>query len=211
MHKLSKALRVFGLLLLMSALALTVYNICEDNRAKAISQEIVEILKEEHVPAELQGSVDKADSVCLSEPKTRVPDYILNPEMAMPVKIVNGQEYVGMLSIPELSLQLPVINDWDYPKLKEAPCLYSGSAYLDNLVIMAHNYQSHFGKINTLSIGSQLTFTDMDDNIFHYQVVATELISPTSVDEVVNSQWNLTLFTCTIGGQSRIAVRCERI
>ena len=127
------------------------------------------------------------------------------------MKIVNGQEYVGMLSIPELSLQLPVINDWDYPKLKEAPCLYSGSAYLDNLVIMAHNYQSHFGKINTLSIGSQLTFTIMDDNIFHYQVVATELISPTSVDEVVNSQWNLTLFTCTIGGQSRIAVRCERI
>ena len=211
MHKLSDVLRVLGFLLLAAALVLTFYNICDDNRAKATSQEIVEILQEDHVPVEKQESTGKVDPVCVTEPQKQIPNYILNPEMAMPVKTVNGQEYVGMLSILELSLQLPVINNWDYPKLKEAPCLYTGSAYQDNLVIMAHNYQSHFGKINTLSIGSRLTFMDMDGNVFQYQVVATELMNPTSVDEVVNSQWDLTLFTCTIGGKSRIAVRCERV
>lgn len=29
------------------------------------------------------------------------------------------------------------------------------------------------------------------------------------VDKMTSGGWSLTLFTCTVGGQSRIAVRCE--
>ena len=210
MHKLSDYFRSTGLLLLAAALALTIYNICDDNRAKATSREILQDLQTERISAKVRDTGDSMDDA-FSAQETQIPDYILNPEMAMPVKTVDGQEYVGMLSISELSLHLPVINEWDYPKLKDAPCLYTGTAYQDDLVIMAHNYQSHFGKINTLPVGSKITFTDMDNNEFHYRVVTTELMNPTAVEDVVNSQWALTLFTCTAGGQSRIVVRCERV
>ena len=67
-----------------------------------------------------------------------LPDYVLNPEMDMPEKEVDGQRYIGVLRIPALSLELPVISEWSYSGLKESPCRYIGSAYLNNMVIVAH-------------------------------------------------------------------------
>ena len=31
---------------------------------------------------------------------------------------------------------------------------------------------------------------------------------PTSVQEMTDGDWDLTLFTCTVGGKSRVTVRC---
>lgn len=138
-----------------------------------------------------------------------IPDYILNPEMDMPEEEINGQQYIGVLKIPALSLELPVISAWSYPNLKVAPCRYSGSAYLNNMVVAAHNYQSHFGKLETLSQDDEVSFSDMDGNVFSYKVVEIETLSPYAIEEMTNGDWDLTLFTCTVGGQSRVAVRCE--
>ena len=37
-------------------------------------------------------------------------------------------------------LELPIMSDWDYGRLKIAPCRYYGSVRGENLVLMAHNY-----------------------------------------------------------------------
>ena len=34
---------------------------------------------------------------------------------------------------------------------------------------------------------------------------------PKQVKEMVTGEWDLTLFTCTLGNESRIAVRCDRL
>ena len=128
----------------------------------------------------------------------------------MPVKNVDGKEYVGIITMHQLGIELPVMSDWSYSKLKQAPCLYSGSVYQDNLVIMAHNYRSQFGRIRRLTTGSQITFTDMDGNVFAYLVAAIEVLDPLEVENVTNGEWDLTLFTCTLGGESRVVVRCEK-
>ena len=52
------------------------------------------------------------------------------------------------------------------------------------------------------------TFTDGDGNVFTYQVAALEQLLPTQVKEMSAGGWDLTLFTCTIGGQQRVTVRC---
>ena len=137
-----------------------------------------------------------------------IPDYILNPEMDMPEEDVDGQKYIGVLRIPDLSLELPVISNWSYPNLKNAPCRYAGSAYMNNMVIAAHNYNSHFGHLKDLSPGDEVTFTDVDGNVFQYEVSALEILSPFAVEEMTSGDWDLTLFTCTVGGQSRVTVRC---
>lgn len=69
-----------------------------------------------------------------------ISDYILNPEMDMPTQEIDGQDYIGTLVIESLGLSLPIISEWSYPRLRIAPCRYAGSAYLDNMVIAAHNY-----------------------------------------------------------------------
>ena len=123
---------------------------------------------------------------------------------------IDGEVYIGTLDIPALELSLPVMSEWSYPKLKLAPCRYKGSAYRNDLIICAHNYNSHFGRLKELEPGDEIVFTDADGNAFFYSVVTTETLAPTAIDEMESSGWDLTLFTCTIGGAKRVTVRCKQ-
>ena len=219
MNKLGNVFSAIGILILLAAALLTVHNIRDDNRAKATSEMVVAVLEDENVtaPTVPQNAPDETvhqeqtQSVSADTTEETIPDYALDPNREMPVKKIDGKDYIGILEIPEISITLPVMGEWDYPKLKDAPCRYSGSPYQDNLVIMAHNFQSHFGKIGKLSVGSRVTFTDLDDNVFTYQVAYTEVLEPTEVEDVTSGVWPLTLFTCTTGGQYRSVVRCELV
>lgn len=190
-HK-GKGLIFTGLLLIAAALFLTGYNLFDQMRAQRSAAQAAAQLAE-RLPQTTQ---------------TDVPDYLLTPEMEMPVETIDGVDYVGVLRIPALALELPVISQWSYPLLKIAPCRYSGSAYQNNLVLCAHNYASHFGNLKNLHIGAAVTFTDMDGNLFTYQVAELETLPPQAAEEMENGDWDLTLFTCTVGGQSRVTVRC---
>lgn len=108
-----------------------------------------------------------------------------------------------------IDLKLPVLSEWSYLLLKKAPCRYSGSAYLDNLVIVAHNYRTHFGKLKELEVGTEVIFTDAAGNRFEYKVAAVEALTPQSVEDMTSGEWALSLFTCTLDGKSRVTVRCE--
>ena len=131
--------------------------------------------------------------------------------MEMPVVEIDGREYVGTLYLPTIGRTLPVLNGWSGELLKIAPCRYLGSAYNDNLIVMAHNYDSHFGRLKKLQIGDPVTFQDVEDHDFEYEVVSLEILNPEDVEPMEEGDWDLTLFTCTIGGKTRITVRCARM
>lgn len=139
------------------------------------------------------------------------PEYVRFPEMEMPVVEVEGNSYVCTLRIPELGLELPVMSDWSYPQLKIAPCRYQGSAYQNDLIIIAHNYASHFGHLKELLPGAEVTVTDMAGNLFCYAVAETEILAPHQVEALENTDYPLTLLTCTLGGRTRVTVRCEKV
>ena len=124
---------------------------------------------------------------------------------------IGGDDYIGYLSIPALELDLPIMADWDYPRLQIAPCRYFGSVNGRNLVLMAHNYSSHFGRISELKLGDTILFTDMDGHTTHYQVEGRDVLPPDAVEEMTSGEYDLTLFTCTYGGKSRVTVYCTRI
>ena len=106
-----------------------------------------------------------------------------------------------------MELELPVISEWNYPNLKIAPCRYGGSAYLNNLIICGHNYRSHFGNLKHLTVGDLAFFTDTDGNVFTYKMVGQETLSKTSAEAMESGEWDLTLFTCTVGGKNRVTIR----
>lgn len=196
-----------GLLLVVAALFLTVFNLYEEQKAAQLSMAVLRELPEEmrnHLPIE-DTTEDSAEADLV------YPDYVLNPNMDMPAVEVDGHDYIGVLEIPALELELPVMSTWSYPNLKIAPCRYTGSAYLDDMVIAAHNYSQHFGRLKELSGGETVIFTDADGNVFTYEVALVETLMPTDIEEMESGEWDLTLFTCTIGGSSRVTVRCEQI
>lgn len=201
-----------GLLLIAAALFLASYNLYDELRAEQAARQVVTQL-DAYLPAEAapEAPSDSAggQEPLVSDKRTVIPDYVLSPNMEMPVETINGIDFIGVLRIPALELELPVISEWNYPNLKTAPCRYSGSTYLNNLIICGHNYTSHFGTLKNLWEGDIATFTDMDGNVFTYKMVERETLNPTDIEEMESGNWDLTLFTCTVGGQSRVTIRFE--
>ena len=190
-----------GLLLIAAALALAAYNVIDAQRAARSAAQALEALSQTTAASAAEPEDASADNA---------PAYLADPEMPMPTVSFDGNDYIGRVDIPSLGLSLPVISEWSYPRLKIAPCRYTGSAYLDNLIIAAHNYSSHFGNLNRLNTGDTVTFTDVDGNQFTYAVSLIEDLPGTAIEEMQAGEWDLTLFTCTLGGRSRVTVRCER-
>lgn len=209
-----------GLLFLAAALILTLYNVWDESRADAAAQNVLEQLREDSEKEWQQEAKEveeyeedqTEEEVGLQSPdEVEIPNYILNPNMSMPTTEIDGNSYIGTLYIEALGLSLPIMSDWSYEKLRIAPCRYSGSAYTQNLVLAGHNYRKHFSGLKSLSIGDRITFTDMDGNTFVYEVGDVEILQPTAVEEMTDSGWDLSLFTCTYGGQTRFTLRCRQL
>ena len=189
-----------GAVLILSALLLLIYNRCEDVRA---GQEAESLL------ASVEAAISVQEMATPNKPEsTEALSPPLDPEM--PVVTLDGYEYVGYVEIPTLGLKLPVMAEWDYTRLRIAPCRQFGSSRTDNLVIAAHNYDTHFGKLKELSKGDTVIFTDMEGIVSTYCVEKLETLSPDAVDTVLNSGYDLVLYTCTKGGKTRVTVFCDR-
>lgn len=188
---------IIGLLLLVAALLLTCFNLYDQFRGERSVDNIMDKMILKNGEHSLQEG--------------EIPDYILNPDMEMPVETIDGRDFIGTLEIPSLNLNLPIISQWSYGNLRVAPCRYDGSAYKNDMILAAHNYPSHFGNLKYLKEGEYVIFTDADGNKFTYTAVVRETLMPTAVNEMLSKEeddWDLTLFTCTVGGRSRVVVRC---
>ena len=200
MHKRRGTLLIaVGLLLLLGAAGLTVYNINQDimagKRSDAVMDELVGYLADVPIRRVVSQAASEYDLVATME----------EPE---PLDL-DGNLYMGLITIPRLGLQLPVQHEWSYPNLKISPCRMQGSPMTEDLVILAHNYQQHFGTINQLEAGDEVSVTLVDGTTYVYSVDHQEVVVPTAVEEVTSGEWPLTLFTCTIGGRTRVVVRCN--
>lgn len=199
--KIGNILIILGLLLLGAALGLFAYNRLQSANARAASQQVIR-----QIVSQLETIPESTEDAALL-PQETLP---VLPSKQMKELIIDGQPYIGLLTVPSLSLELPVISDWNYQKLKIAPCRYCGTVAGNDLVLMAHNYASHFGTLDRLNPEDMLYFTDVDGTTTAYKVVALDILDPYAVEEVVAGEFDLTLFTCTYGGATRVCVYCER-
>ena len=195
---------ILGAVLVLGALGLAVYNQNEAAQAQQISAAVL---------PELMEKIRQEKSEAVTEPPTQqIPESLRTPEdVEMAETVIDGERYIGCLSVPGLELELPVMSDWSYPQLRKAPCRYYGTALGGDLVLMAHNYARHFGYISQLKAGDPVYFTDADGNVHCYEVAAVDVLAPTAVEEMTAGDFDLTLFTCTYGGKSRVTVFCDRV
>ena len=198
-RKAGKLLMTIGLLLIAAAFLLMVYNIWESKKAENMSEEILNQIK------------DGQDENVRSDDADEKPLYEIYPDMEMPVLTIDGVDYIGILTVPSLGLELPVAGNWSYPNLRRSPCRYKGSAYSNDMIIAGHNYSRHFGGLKNLAIGEEISFRDVDGHIFQYQVDDIETIPGTAVEDMDAGEWDMTLFTCTYGGKSRVTIRCRKL
>ena len=194
-----------GAVLIFGALSLFLRNRHEAEEAGASRQVVLPQLME---VIEESGQTD-SEPITYEQPVGTPVEFLDPAAFEMTEVQINGYAYIGYLSIPKLNLELPIMADWDYNRLRVAPCRYVGSVRGEDLVIMAHNYASHFGSLSKLTEGDSVVFTDMDGVVTAYQVVGRDILDPYAVEEMISGEFDLTLFTCTYGGQSRVTVYCD--
>lgn len=215
---LARLCTLLGLLLLLTSAGLALHNIKEDQRSSAACAEVMEqimAIRQEKQEGKIPSAAPEPETTEASreteetgEPEElpEIPD-IYDPTMTE--VMIYGYPYIGYLSVPDLELALPIISEWSYPRFQIAPCRVSGTVLEKNLVLGAHNYPSHFGRLSQLSRGADIYFTDMDDNAYHYQVADIEILQPNDIDLLTAGEYPLTLFTCTYGGKTRVTIRCD--
>lgn len=188
-RKLGAVLIALGTALVLSALGLYLVNRQASDHAMQVSRQVMPQMVER---------------ITLRREQEPEPYY-----GSLPVESIDGYGYVGYLSIPALELEQPVLSELDLQGLEIAPCRYSGDRADRGLVIGGHNYSHNFGRLSRLRVGDDVSFVDMDGRQYDYQVSEVEILPPTAVEEMISTDYDLTLFTCTFGGADRIAVRCD--
>ncbi|MBQ3182561.1 MAG: sortase [Clostridia bacterium] len=182
---------LFGVILVLIALCLYIFNTSEDTRASKYSAKALE------------------DVVDVIENNKNEINTDTASDMQMPTAEIDGESYIGYIYIPTLEdLELPVMSEWSYDRLKKSPCKYSGNVYEGNMVLLGHNYTAHFGKLSRLTQGDKVYFTDINGILYSYEVVGIDILDQTDIEAMSSGEYDLSLFTCDYSGKNRLTVRC---
>ncbi len=164
-------------------------------QAQALLNEVIE--KTEKKAEEEEGRTEQESAVVETEEE--------------PVVVVNGDAFCGRIVIDKLDIALPVFQEWNYARLKEAPCRYTGGLDSEDMIIAAHNYKSHFGDLHLLQVGDEILFVDAASTEHRYLVSEITTLDGTAIEDMKAGDWDFTLFTCTKGGAQRVTVRCNKV
>ncbi len=221
-------------MLILSALLLFLHNRLEARRwSRAAAETLTEIqtvidqrsaVREEQETAPVpmteqeapSGQADPADNPLWENPEDW-PDTDFDPtaeptpEAAeMPTVTLSEISYVGVISIPALGIELPVMSSGNYDRLNLGPICQFGSPATGDMVIAAHNTNDFFGRIDSLRPGDTVTFTDVNGRVYRYVVSHGELLQVGQVSEARNNGYALGLYTCAYDGTLRFIVLCDR-
>lgn len=198
-----RLLIIIGAMLLAAALSLNYYNWFHAKQSVSNMDSALAVLKE------AIGDESEITSSAIDDNDNGSESQVVDDNGVE----LDGKIYIGTISLPSLGQEFPVIKNWSYPDMNVAPCRYDGSRSGRDLIICAHNYKGFFDKLDKLNAGDEVIFTDIYGRKFNYEVSYSELIGgwdTASMYRGAAEDWDLTLFSFTWSGYSRVTVRCVR-
>lgn len=119
---------------------------------------------------------------------------------------------IGVLSIPQLGVELPVLSECNDDLLKISVCRFGGGQIPEKperMIVSGHNYRSHFGRLSSLVPGDEVRFTNLEGIEYRYAVSELTDISAGDRESLGQGEWDITLLTCNFDRSKRILVRCR--
>ena len=136
----------------------------------------------------------------------------------------DGTEYyaVGIITIPKIGIEYPILSTWSDALLDNAPCRYDGPKNpneVGNFVIIGHNYRNEqankfFTNIHKLEVLDTILITDMSNKTVEYAVYDKEVIEDddfSCTNQNTNGKKEITLITCHDLGKRRIAIKAVEV
>lgn len=202
-RKAGTVLVVVGILLMGIAVGLTGYNTWLSDQAAEASRQALEAIK---------GTETAALSPADAEPILESTEQVGPPEPEeLELFELEGDDYIGWISIPAFELELPIMHQIQEDRLKKAPCLEKGSPITNDAVISGHNYKSHFLALHKVQPGETVYFNHLNGFRAEYAVKECAVVDPRDLEAVLESGYALVLYTCTSDGENRWAVYCDRV
>lgn len=183
-----------GILLVCVALGIHLLEKHRDQMAGQTAQLLLQQLDLSKISTEQAPTLEEAEQQDPQLPEKYYMDYPL----------------IGSIYVPAMDVRLPVLNRWDEDMLEVAPCRYEGGISSGSMIIMGHNYRSHFRFLHSLPEGAEVVFENTAGREFRYRVAHIDYLQRNQ-GEKLPSEHPLILFTCTPGGLERIVVRCEAV
>ncbi len=119
---------------------------------------------------------------------------------------------VGLISIPEIDLELPILYGLDNENLAVGAGTMDPDQRMGtgNYALAGHYTQSPtalFGPLHIIDVGMSIYLTDMT-HTFEYEVTSLETVPPTRVDVLdPTTEPTITIVTCTFDATERLIVK----
>ena len=193
-----------GLVMVFAAMGLHLTEVRKDAMAGENSQILLQYLEQAYVPVEVPEVPATDGDLSMLEREEGLPIVTKMPE-----REYLGYAMIGTVRVPSVGIQLPVMSKWSYSLLDVAPCRYTGSIPGEDMIVMGHNYKSHFTPLHKVELDAQVEFEDVNGVVYRYRVAEIITLHKSEKAELP-SDYPLTLFTCMPNGRDRLIVRCEK-
>jgi len=224
MFKFEFVLSIF-LLCILSSYA--IYAEYDRNKSEQVSQEILagitfepetEIIEEEVTVIILNAIPEEEEIVA----ETQIVQTEVEVEVPQEQRSVanDGTEYysIGVINIPSINVNYPILSTYSDALLKIAPCKFHGPNpnEVGNLCIAGHNYRNSkfFSKVPKLENGDIIEITDLGGNTVTYAVYDKFIVNPDELEctsQLTGGRREITLITCTDDNKQRYIIKAREI
>ena len=224
MFKFEFILSVF-LLCVLSSYA--IYAEYDRNKSEQVSQEILagisfepetEIIEEE-VTVVILNAIPEEEEI-IAETQTIQTEVVVDVPEEQRSVANDGTEYysIGIVNIPSINVNYPILSTYSDSLLKIAPCKFHGPNpnEVGNLCIAGHNYRNSkfFSKVPKLENGDIVEITDLGGNTVTYAVYDKFIVNPDELEctsQLTGGRREITLITCTDDNKQRYIIKAREI
>lgn len=223
LFKIEFFLSVF-LLCVLSSYA--IYAEYDRNKSEQVSQEILaginfspetEIIEEE-VTVVILNAIPEEEQIAQTQTvQTEVTIDVPDEQKSV---ASDGTEYytIGVVNIPSIDVNYPILSTYSDELLKIAPCKFHGPNpnEIGNLCIAGHNYRNSkfFSKVPNMELGDTIEITDLSGNTITYAVYDKFIVNPDELDctsQLTGGKKEITLITCTDDNKQRHIIKAREI
>lgn len=123
---------------------------------------------------------------------------------------------IGVINIPSINVNYPILSTYTDELLKIAPCRFHGPNpnEVGNLCIAGHNYKNSkfFSKVPNLQSGDKIEITDLSGRMLTYTVYDKFIVNPDELEctsQLTNGNKEITLITCTNDNKQRHIIKAR--
>lgn len=192
--------------MIITILVLSVKAKCFSNNSESEENVIpAKIEEEKEIEIEEEKDIEEINTQEIESEEEQKEVPAQSTEKVKSYTASNGQNYdsIGILNIPSLNIQYPILSSTSEQTLKVALTKYWGGNpnEVGNLCISGHNYKNSkfFGKLQNIKNGDIIQITDLNGQTLDYKVYDTKIVDPSDTSctsQLTNGNIEITLITC---------------